>query len=89
MGFDRNTLYSAVDALSRTAAAIGSFLDSEAAVSGLEYLEELRQDTEDKLQKVSLFLNDEWNGLRAIMLDFMRYISSWTIMRNSRRVFSG
>ena len=65
MGFDRNILYSAADALNRTAAAIGSFLDSEAAVSGLEYLEELRQDTEDKLQKVSLFLNDEWERIEG------------------------
>ena len=65
MGTDRNILYKAADALNRTTAAIGSFIDSEAAVSGLEYLEDLLLELKDKLPKVCSFLNDDWRQIEG------------------------
>lgn len=65
MSHNRDILRHTGDALNRTAAAIGSFIDSEAAVSGLSYLEDLHQEVEDNLQKVSSFLNDEWERIEG------------------------
>lgn len=65
MGTDRNILYKAADALNRATAAIGSFIDSEAAVSGLEYLEDLLLELKDKLPKVCSFLNDDWRQIEG------------------------
>lgn len=62
---DRNILYKAAEALNRTTAAIGSFIDSGAAVSGLSYLKDLLIEIGGKLQNVSIFLTDEWEKIES------------------------
>ena len=86
MVHDRNILRSASDTLNRAAAAIGSFFDSEAAVSGLSYLEDLHQETDDNLQKVSSFLNDEWErieGNRARLHEISMFMRDYDRFRES------
>lgn len=63
MGTDRYFLYKAADALNKTTAAIESFIDSGAAVSGLSYLEDLLIEVGDKLPKVIIFLTDDWEKI--------------------------
>ena len=86
MVHDINILRSASDTLNRAAAAIGSFIDSEAAVSGLSYLEDLHQETDDNLQKVSSFLNDEWERIecnRARLHEISMFMGDYDRFRES------
>lgn len=63
METDRNILFTAADALNRTTAAIGSFIDSKVAVSGLMFLEESLQEIDVKLHEASIFLSDGWEDI--------------------------
>ena len=86
MSHNRDILRRTGDALNRTAAAIGSFIDSEAAVSGLSYLEDLHQEVDDNLQKISSFLNDEWErieGNRARLHEISMFMDDYDRFRES------
>ena len=60
---DRQNLRKAIDAMHRTSAAIESLIDSEAALSALDYLSELYREVSYRLHESADYICDHWEQI--------------------------
>lgn len=60
---DRQNLRKAIDAMHRTSAAIESLIDSEAALSALDYLSELYPEVSCRLHESADYICDHWEQI--------------------------